>query len=83
MNNKWRDPLPEELKTPEFKAVWNCIKKWDIATGLDKDNSGNDLYCGATGNHVVAILDSLLDSYIDSLQFINREDKNNAPKLIA
>lgn len=57
--SKWRDPLPEELNTIEFKAVWECIKKWDIATGLDKNNDGNDLYCGATGNHVVAILDCL------------------------
>lgn len=59
MNKKLRDPSPEELKTPEFNAVWECIKKWDISTGLDKDDSGRDLYSGATGNHVVAILDSL------------------------
>jgi len=82
MSNKWRNPLPEEIETPEFEAVWNCIKKWDIATGLDKDNNGNNLYCGATGNHVVAILDSLLDSFLPSLKFINKKDKNNASKLI-
>ncbi len=59
MCNKLRDPKAEELETPEFNAVWVCIKGWDIATGLDKDDLGNDLYSGATGNHVVAILDSL------------------------
>lgn len=57
---KLRDPLPEELETREFKAVWKCIKGWDISTGLDKDDCGNDLYSGATGNHVVAILDAIL-----------------------
>lgn len=59
MNDKLRDPLPEELETPEFNAVWECIKKWVIATGLDKDDEGFDLDGEATGNHVVAILDSL------------------------
>ena len=55
----WPDPTAEELETPEFNAIWETIKGWDIATGLDKDNEGNDLYSGATGNHVVAILNSL------------------------
>ena len=55
---KLRDPLPEELGTPEFNAVWECIKEWDI--GLPEDNEGgHQLYSGATGNHVVAILDAL------------------------
>ncbi len=54
-----RDPNPEEIESLEFKAVWECIKGWDISTGLDKDDVGNDLYSGATGNHVVAILDAL------------------------
>lgn len=76
MRNKWRGPLPEEIETPEFKAIWKCIKKWDIATGLDKDNNGNDLYCGATGSHVVAILDSLLDSFSDSFKYKNHNEVN-------
>lgn len=54
-----RDPNPDEVETPEFNAIWDVIKKWDISTGLDKDHMGNHLYSGATGNHVVAILDSL------------------------
>ena len=54
MTKKWRDPRPEELETPEFKAVWGCIKKWDI--NVPDEYCG---YCGATGNHVVAILDAI------------------------
>lgn len=54
----WRDPSPEELEIPEFEAVWECIKKWDIGLPQDIVN-GNQLYSGATGNHVVAILDAL------------------------
>ncbi len=49
----WPDPTPDTLKTPEFEAVWRCIKKWDI------ERKPGDGYCGATGNHVRAILDAL------------------------
>ena len=57
MNKNWPDPTPEMLETPEFNAVWNCIKKWDIAVPEEVDGSG--LYSGATGNHVRAILNAL------------------------
>ena len=50
----WPDPTPEMLATPEFEAVWQCIKRWDINV---PDVYGG--YCGATGNHVRAILDAL------------------------
>lgn len=50
----WPDPTPEMLATPEFNAVWQCIKRWDINV---PDVYGG--YCGATGNHVRAILDAL------------------------
>ena len=50
----WPDPTPEMLKSPEFEAVWQCIKRWDINV---PDVYGG--YCGATGNHVRAILDAL------------------------
>jgi hypothetical protein len=50
----WLDPTPEMLSSPEFNAVWNCIKSWDI--GVPSVYQG---YCGATGNHVRAILDAL------------------------
>lgn len=50
----WPDPTPEMLSTPEFEAVWNCIKEWDIAVPAAYGG-----YSGATGNHVRAILEAL------------------------
>lgn len=50
----YRDPKPEELKTDEFNAIWDCIKSWDI--NVPEEYEG---YCGATGNHVCAILDAI------------------------
>lgn len=50
----WPDPTPEMLESPEFEAVWQCIKRWDI--NVPQAYAG---YCGATGNHVRAILDAL------------------------
>lgn len=50
----WPDPTPEMLSDPKFNAVWACIKSWDI--NVPGAYSG---YCGATGNHVRAILDAL------------------------
>ncbi len=51
----WPDPTPEMLETPEFNAVWDCIKSWDICV----PEVDGELYSGATGNHVRAILDAL------------------------
>jgi hypothetical protein len=50
----WPDPTPEMLKDPEFEAIWQVIKTWDI--NVPRAYYG---YCGATGNHVRAILDGL------------------------
>lgn len=50
----WPDPSPEMLASPEFEAVWSCIKSWDI--NVPEAYEG---YCGATGNHVRAILSAL------------------------
>lgn len=50
----WPDPTPEMLESPEFNAIWNVIKSWDINVP-DVYNG----YCGASGNHVRAILDAL------------------------
>lgn len=54
MNDAWPDPTPEMLKLSEFEAVWKCIKYWDINVPYAYKG-----YCGATGNHVRAILDAL------------------------
>lgn len=64
MSENWRDPLPEELNTPEFNAVWDCIKNWDIGLPFDIHPSGGQMYSGATGNHVVAILDALRNANV-------------------
>jgi len=50
----WPDPTPEMLADPQFNAIWNCIKSWDI--NVPAAYSG---YCGANGNHARAILDAL------------------------
>jgi hypothetical protein len=46
------DPTPEMLETPEFNAVWNVIKGWDV-------DHGGGMRSGATGNDARAILDAL------------------------
>ena len=53
---KWPDPTPEMLKSPEFNAVWEVIKTWDI----NVPEVDGELYSEATGNHVRAILDGLV-----------------------
>lgn len=50
----WPAPTPEMLASPQFEAIWQCIKQWDI--NVPGVYSG---YCGANGNHVRAILDAL------------------------
>ena len=50
----WPDPSSEMLNDPRFNAVWSVIKTWDVA--VPSQYSG---YCGATGNHVRAIIDAL------------------------
>lgn len=52
----WPDPSGEMIKTAAFDKVWQKIKTWDIA--VPEAYSGR---CGATGNHVRAILDALYD----------------------
>lgn len=52
----YRDPTKAELQSPEFEAIWQTIKTWDINVP-----SAYKGYCGATGNHVAAILDALRD----------------------
>jgi hypothetical protein len=39
---------------PYFDAVWNVIKHWDVNV-----QGAYDGYCGANGNHVQMILDSI------------------------
>lgn len=48
------DPTPEMLENPEFKAIWECIKTWDI--NIPGAYEG---HMAATGDHVAAILNAL------------------------
>lgn len=50
----WPSPTPEMMETPEFNAIWDCIKHWDV--NVPEAYAG---YCGANGSHVRAILDAL------------------------
>ena len=54
METEWKDPTPEQLQSPVFEAIWQTIKTWDI--NVPKHYHG---YCGATGNHVAAIMNAL------------------------
>lgn len=53
-SGNYRSPTPEQLASPEFEAIWQEIKSWDI--NCPKEYGG---YCHATGNHVAAILNVL------------------------
>lgn len=57
VEGEWPDPTPGMLSSPEFEAIWQCIKRWDI--NVPHVYAG---YCGANGNHVRAILDALTAS---------------------
>ena len=59
----WRDPEPHELNTLWFNKIWNVIKDWDIHVP-----GAYNGYCGATGNHVVAILDVLTEDKEDEME---------------
>lgn len=50
----WPNPTKEMLASPQFEAIWRCIKSWDINVPIAHNG-----YCGATGKHVRAILDAL------------------------
>lgn len=66
------DPTCEMYASPEFEAVWQCIKSWDIS--VPDAYVG---YCGATGNHVRAILDALGDKTTDMRAEIARLTAGN------
>lgn len=51
------DPTPEDLKRPEFEAVWRAIRGWDI--GREPPPGRQRLYAGATGNEVMHILNAV------------------------
>lgn len=48
------DPTDEMLASPQFEAIWNVIKSWDV--NVPEAYSG---YCGVNGSHVAMILKAL------------------------
>jgi hypothetical protein len=48
------NPTDEQLASPEFEAIWQAIKSWDV--NVPEHHSG---YCGANGSHVALILNAL------------------------
>lgn len=48
------NPTEAQLASPEFDAIWQCIKSWDVNVP-----EFYDLYCDANGSHVVLILQAL------------------------
>jgi hypothetical protein len=49
------EPTKSDLESPEFNAVWDAIKKWDIDRGID----GYGSRAGATDTDVMTILEAL------------------------
>jgi hypothetical protein len=50
----WPDPTSEQFNSELFDQIWNVIHTWDI--NVPEVYNG---YCGATGNHVVAIMNGI------------------------
>jgi hypothetical protein len=63
----WPDPDPQMRASPEFEAIWQCIKTWDINVP-----NAYDGYCGAEGNRVRAILEALAEVKRDQLAEADR-----------
>lgn len=57
-SNSFKKSLPNPSKktqdAPEFNAIWNCIKTWDV--NVPEYYEG---YCGANGSHVQLILNAI------------------------
>lgn len=68
----WPDPTPAMLDWPQFEAVWQCIRTWDL--NVPDAYAG---HCGATGNHVRAILDALAPFLVRVEQLTLRPDPSS------
>lgn len=51
-------PTEEDIYSPEFDAIWQVIKNWDISRG-DEEDSSKRLYASATGTDVMTILNAI------------------------
>jgi len=52
--NAMPNPTETDLVDPEFEAIWQTIKRWDV--NVPDCYAG---YCGANGSHVMLILNAL------------------------
>lgn len=83
-NPNWPDPTPSHLADPRFDAIWRAIRSWDI--NVPEAYQG---YCGATGNHVRAILDALnretlVSELVHAVQFAGYTiDRNDLRDLLS
>jgi hypothetical protein len=48
------NPTEADLESPEFEAIWQTIKSWDV--NVPEFYNG---YCGANGSHVMLVLNAL------------------------
>lgn len=62
------NPTKDMRCTPEFEAIWQCIKSWDI--NVPDAYRG---YCGATGSHVAAILEAIQNAGLMCVQTISMD----------
>ena len=51
------DPTEADLVDPQFEAVWQAIKTWDLSR--EQPTEGHRMYHGANGNDVMHILNAL------------------------
>lgn len=51
------EPTEDDIYSPEFNAIWQAIKDWDI----QRTPGEYELIAGATGTDVMTILNALRD----------------------
>lgn len=56
------NPTEEDIYSPEFEAVWNAIKDWDLWHEAEGDIPAG--YGGATGKDVMTILSAVRSTHI-------------------
>lgn len=54
MRAEMPNPTAADLEDPQFEAIWQVIKMWDV--NVPSCYAG---YCGANGSHVMLILHAL------------------------
>jgi len=67
MDEENNEPTSSDLISPEFNAVWEAIKGWDL------ERERGEGYAGATGTDVMIILNALRN--LDKEQGIDLERK--------